>query len=433
MCQVTTGETLWPRLAGAILLIVGPRPISLALASASGALLLKSLLTYPISAYRSPGEEHLIFLGLPLVAILVALASHGRERRVADTAQLVLLRLSATIVMFFVGFHKLNSDFFLPSVSCSHALGGLLDKAWALPLADWNVLPPPAVVVALELTSAFLLVFFPRVGFVLAALLLTPIALFGPTALVTTVLSLAIAGLRADDLALFRASLSKECLRLIPLWIAIGALVLILYERPHPARYLGFLLVVTTLLYLAVQSLLRDSREPSWRSLFAHPLPIRAVLVAFLMLGLTNGFAPYLGIKSKMSLAMFSNLRTDTDRWNHLLVPAGFYLRESDPFIHLEKVEFILPTGRRPKGRFPNRGRDHLYRSLLTPESLRYRVEVLGTRKMDANLHFVYAGEAMSFERVVANAEFAVWLEGLPAEKFFQRNLRLGEPQICVH
>jgi hypothetical protein len=40
------------------------------------------------------------------------------------------------------------------------------------------------------------------------------------------------------------------------------------------------------------------------------------VFVVFL-----NGASPYLGLKTEHSFAMFSNLQTEGDEWNHLIVP----------------------------------------------------------------------------------------------------------------
>ena len=101
--------------------------------------------------------------------------------------------------MFFVGFHKLNADFFFEPLSCATNLGHRLDQDWAIPLKEFGLLPSPSAIVMAELMSAALLLFAPRAGFAMTLAFMTPIALFGPTSYVSALLGLAAAGLGPRD------------------------------------------------------------------------------------------------------------------------------------------------------------------------------------------------------------------------------------------
>ena len=56
-------------------------------------------------------------------------------------------------------------------------------------------------------------------------------------------------------------------------------------------------------------------------SVFAIREPL---LVALPLLVFVNGITPYAGLKTETAWAMFSNLRTEGDKTNHFLVPAGW-------------------------------------------------------------------------------------------------------------
>jgi hypothetical protein len=428
MCQTVNGDKLWPQLGGALLIVLGPRSVTLLVASISGFLLLRSLLTYPVSAIASPAEEHLVFLVLPILASLISRMTRG-DRSSANSAQIALLRLSGALLMLFVGFHKLNSDFFHDSISCAHALAAKLDRAWSLPLADLGVLPEPSVIVSMELGAALLLLVAPRIAILFTGALLTPIALFGPTSLVTTVMAFAMAGLSPGDGRVIVAGMKRYWYGFVLLWAALGAVVYYLYEAHTYLRILMFLWVMSTLLAFAGLSLAHDRKGASRQELLPRPGRARWLLVGFMLGALLNGFSPYLGIKTRMSFAMFSNLRVDEDRWNHYLVPKRVNLRAHDPFVRLDSVEWT--AGRNPPARTPAKLR--LVPALVSPQSLRRRVEFLASRRQDANLVVTYAGESHAFDHVATNREFRNWLEGLPDGKLFQRSLQRSGPQPCIH
>ena len=429
MCQVVHGDKIWPQVAGLLLIVFGPRPLTLLGASTAGFLLLHSLLVYPVSARTSLAEEHLVFFGLPLVAFLLALVV-GRDRLESNAAQVALLRLSAALLMGFAGFHKLNYDFFDASVSCAHALGARLDAAWSLPLAELGVLPAPAAVVAMELGAAVLLVARPRVGILVTGAVLVPIALFGPTSLVSTVMALAMAGLAPGDGRVISAGLRRPSVwvGITCLWVALTAVVYGLYEDPTYIRILIFCWVISGLLVCVGLSLAHDGRRVAWS--LPRMSVARGVLAAFVVVAIVNGVSPYLGLKSRMSFAMFSNLRADDDRWNHSLVPAWVSLREHDPFVRVDRIQWIAsPEG--AAAALPSRLR--LERALISGQSLRARLEALGRSGRDAHLQVRFEGRSYTFRHAASNRQLAAWLRTLPEGKLFQRRLEPAAPQPCVH
>lgn len=69
--------------------------------------------------------------------------------------------------------------------------------------------------------------------------------------------------------------------------------------------------------------LVRSWRKIGWRrAAVSRPmLPRHPVLVAGVLLLIINASSPYLGLKTRYSFTMYSNLRTEPGYWNHHLLP----------------------------------------------------------------------------------------------------------------
>jgi hypothetical protein len=79
--------------------------------------------------------------------------------------------------------------------------------------------------------------------------------------------------------------------------------------------------------------IVRGRWRASARAANVFALPEPALLVLPIVVGL-NGLSPYVGFKTEVSWAMFSNLRTDTTRSNHRIVPAGLEIsRDQDDLV----------------------------------------------------------------------------------------------------
>jgi hypothetical protein len=63
--------------------------------------------------------------------------------------------------------------------------------------------------------------------------------------------------------------------------------------------------------------------------------------VALLVVGLVlvNALTPYLGLKTRYSFTMYSNIRTEADLWNHLVVPSAVRVAElEDDLVRVTRV-----------------------------------------------------------------------------------------------
>jgi len=76
--------------------------------------------------------------------------------------------------------------------------------------------------------------------------------------------------------------------------------------------YLGLLVIVLALCTA-------QGRPFSYRVGYFRLLHPACAVIPLLMI--LNGLSPYLGLKTQNSLTMFSNLQTEGNQWNHILLP----------------------------------------------------------------------------------------------------------------
>ena len=232
--------------------------------------------------------------------------------------------------------HKLNSDFLDPTLSCATEGLRLLPGAgeslpsWAPPLAIGTTL---AVEGALALSLAWRKT--RRAGIGLA------LAFHGLFFFVGTAGLMSFSVLIGAQLYLFlpRPAAQELARRMVPPRPAVIALALGLLAwipvgyagfTPGPATPLGRtgpflhspLLAALGLAWgIGVWTCLaRSLGHRSWGSDSSRRPPIGAVALPLLVL--LVGSNPYLGGPTAPVFSMFSNLRTDLDGWNHLWVPA---------------------------------------------------------------------------------------------------------------
>ena len=314
--------------------------------------------------YRPNHVYVAIALNLALLASLGAawLGRRGHEpmeviaaRRFFPTA-----RLSLVIVYVFAAFHKLNADYFDPRVSCGVFLyGEVRRRLWFLPQGAWTTSPAIWIPLLTELIIPILLIgrrtrrwglalglgfhivlgedprglitSFTCMLFALYTLFLP--AEFCPTSerlwkpittritrvlpwatpgrilvlAITTMLAVVmVRGIHGGDAALAWRDLPSAILGRTQVWRVI---------------YSGWALVVVAG-YVAGAFAMRE--RPSWEpstTFFAGALALPNGLVPALLI--VNALTAYLGIKTAANLSMYSNLRMDAARENHLLVPGG--------------------------------------------------------------------------------------------------------------
>jgi hypothetical protein len=237
--------------------------------------------------------NHWYFSGLVSLGLLLAIAAAWRARRAdaAAPAEPYLAfapagRACLLVLYLLSGFHKLNADFLDPSVSCGTKLYATLARRLWLPQS--GALVETAAIggtLLFELGLPVLLV-FPRTR--LAGVLLA----------VPFHLALGVAGY---------PRFSALCLALLLLFLPPP-------ERTRANRRPGWLARARSRL---------AAGPPPGRPLFAPRAGVAMLAPALI---LASGLTPYVGLGTERALSMYSNLRTEGGRSNHLLVPVGAQL-----------------------------------------------------------------------------------------------------------
>ncbi|MCG8588882.1 MAG: hypothetical protein MJE66_06285 [Proteobacteria bacterium] len=416
-------------LCGLLLVLLGPRLWLLLVTAASGGVFVwRHVIPDPIYQLA---EEFLPLVALPAMgALLVVLCRRGDAAR-DEAAQVSLFRVSVLVVMAFAAFHKLNADFFDPSVSCAIIVPERILAV--LPLADWVRWLLPFAGFLGEALVPVLLVLWPRVGMPFALVIMSVIGHRGATPFTMLVMVMALAFLRDGD----RTALVEGWRRHWPRLAVLAALasgasfaVYFAFGTHRPWReFLSFELVILGIGFSLFWVLLPGARGASlrdWRTLgfrtdpiWCRDRPVRIALAVLVVAGVANGVTPYLGAKFRRSFAMFSNLRVDDGRWNHLFVPRAVFQRDFDPYVHVERVE--------PRD-------EKLVPSVLTPDGLDERLLALRRRRRNVAVSLRHAGQTLRFERAATNSELAAWLGALPvSSRLFQDGLTKDGPQRCLH
>ncbi len=252
------------------------------------------------------------------------------------------------IVMYFYGvFHKINSDFLNPAVSCAVAVYRPLASPFAL--ADWKFGQYGAIYATFIIETLAIICLLSRrwkyYGLALgmpfhiviglsgyafymdfSTLCLSLYALFLPESYFDRLNAALERGLRRLD-----GLISRRVIRLIllalPAALVIESLLIrrLLGSVPFmPQHAMPAFVLISVPYYLSVLLFcpLRPA-ESAWMPSFGYLSPGFALLS---LLFLLNGMSPYIGFKTESSVAMFSNLRTEGGHTNHLLVPRLPYL-----------------------------------------------------------------------------------------------------------
>lgn len=239
-------------------------------------------------------------------------------------------------VMYFYGvYHKINTDFLNPEVSC----GAVLYRALVAPfgLSNWMFGQWSAIWATFVVeTAAMILLFSPRykkIGFIIgvpfhiiigwsgygyymdfSTIVLTTYALFLPAAAPRSLL---------DTVARWTGSKERAlaCMRGLTIAAVVVALLYIAvadgWRGLHPNwRTFAPIFTVYSLLFYAFVVWFVP-----WRSTDSLPLfnfkPRLAAIVPIVFF--INGASPYLGLKTENTISMFSNLHTEGRVTNHLI------------------------------------------------------------------------------------------------------------------
>ncbi len=274
-------------------------------------------MTYPWVA------NHTVLVAFVDVVILIELLD---RRRTSADRWVVHLRMLLVVTYAWAGFHKLNEGFLDPATSCAVDHAERLARVFGgdgVPAGASMLVVVATLLIEIGVPVALLVRGARPWGVVVALAFHFLLGWNGfedfsaiAAALLVVSLGLPLGGGIVDRLA--RAFATRP----MPVIARIGivvALVVLLHALPQPRAlafpiwvlYAGALLVVSV--RHALGSASRTSAPPGTRMSAAG----RLLGAAFLL----NGASPYVGLKTDVSLAMFSNLRTEGPYWNHLLAP----------------------------------------------------------------------------------------------------------------
>lgn len=273
-----------------------------------------------------------------LATIAIVMIRHRRLRVDADEifdTWAPAVRAAVIVLYAFVVFHKLNADFFNPAVSCGTAFYAtqierfafLPHTAWAGVLSLYAAIATEAaipVLLSLRRTrntgvlvaAAFhwMLAVNPRDAFYnFSSMLFAVFFLFAAAGATGAWIA------RIDTRRVMRASRTF-------LGVAAGCVVVQAWTRRASGGVDPFLLLWAVYglgLMAAFVWIVRGRWKHSAPTAAVFTLPVPALVVLPLVVAL-NGVSPYVGFKTELSWAMFSNLRTDAARSNHFIVPAAW-------------------------------------------------------------------------------------------------------------
>ncbi len=275
-----------------------------------------------------------------------------------------VLRVMAVVVYFWATFHKLNWDYLDPTYSAAvvhyeHLVRLIARFGLQLPTLEWAKYGAIYGTLVIESAIPILLVFARTriaglwVGLLFhlmlaienyhdfSAVAYAMLFLFTPA----NFLDLMAEWWQKSLLGRISARVAKAAiLRPIPIqvWLAVLASIAFgTFNHYHVFRVLAVVFDCGCIVAFAGAIHGRTSAvaERTNALKLVHP-----AFVIFPLLALFNGACPYLGLKTRSCFAMFSNLRTEGGRTNHLLVPTGLQIagfqqdmirivESSDPFI----------------------------------------------------------------------------------------------------
>jgi hypothetical protein len=283
--------------------------------------------------------NHALFASVIAAAFLLSVAVLGVRRRSAvDRAELVRVfgppvRWSLIALYFFAAFHKLNADWFDPSVSCGAMFYTREREVFPfLPASPTLAALSIHASLGFEIVIPLLLLFRstrhlgiltgmvfhwllatnPLSGFYnFSSMLFAVFALFASSQFVAEA---------ADLIGRRRVRWTSRIVTAIFAGYAFVAHPLFETIAPSSRNVSNLVWWVYGTSLLAVFGTLVWQRRFVVRP--GRDFALQPMLVVVPLLVVLNGAAPHLGLHTTATWAMFSNLRTEAGRSNHLLIPA---------------------------------------------------------------------------------------------------------------
>jgi hypothetical protein len=303
------------------------------------------------AVYRMPfTTNHWLFTALVNVTILQALVYLAVKRQSFHIASADLLgaflyavRIEVIILYFFTTFHKLNSGFFSPEVSCATELLEAQRLDWLIPSIPDIFAFNAYFTIAVEVLIPLLLCFKRSrnagimIGLFFHGILAysTYNAFYDFSSMIFAVLFLFCAldfsnmiwEIKKKMRTGFNSvitSFGKKKLVFIATGVLMATVVLYFFNQKldnfkavHLYFFWTFYSVLFVFAFVWFVFFHKETlkKQPSLRLVHWSLLAVPTVVVL-------NGLSPYLGLKTDNSYAMFSNLRTEGGVSNHFIVPA---------------------------------------------------------------------------------------------------------------
>jgi hypothetical protein len=347
-----------------------------------------------------------------------------------DRTIAAVFRTTVIVTLAMAALHKVNTDFFDPSVSCI-ALERRLVDWWGLPAFAIDAVGPAQIVLG-EAAAALALALWPRVGMVLSLLFAAAFMSIGAPAFAAVVATMGMAAMPVSAAPFVARELRRKWRAVLVSMLLVVALSGALYRGVFPWPPIGLAHALGAFMLWVAALTLRAARPPApGRGAEPDAPPIAAARVYIALLAgalVLNGLSPYLGLKFQYSFAMLSNLRADDDRWNSLIFPRAMRLTAHDPFVHVRRVRYVRMVGGQ---RFDRGG--PLDPGLYSPNALRNALKATFNAGIAVTLDVEYQGERRNWLEVADPSELYTWVDSLPSRRLFQNVLDAGRPQTCVH
>ena len=354
-----------------------------------------------------------------------------------------LMRALATVGFAFVALNKTNVDFLDPAISCSRNLMAELGDRIPFAAPFVSLTEGEAWVSWLmELLLLPALLLFPRIGPIYVLGFFMGVALVGPRATCFVFMAIALTFLPKEDFD--RVQLDARWVRVVAgvallLSTIFWVLALDDARRFAPLQLIsrvGFMtLVLWMLSLLGVNAWKQPLREPRGSSVWrGAPMPTRVIAASVLTLLLLNELSPYLGLKSKYSLTMWSNLRTDAARSNSYIVPAALRISEraDRALLRVSSIRPLDPSVAppRPNGGPPRQLMPFVASHATTLKRLRQMESAFGSLSISIERgterrRFTGVGPGSDFESFIEETRPSVdWFDG--------RVMTYARPQACL-
>ena len=274
-------------------------------------------------AYNHTTLFALLLVVVPLLLLTDRRRSNGCSKRV-EQLFFPYMRMLVYLLFGFAALQKLNSDYFDPALSCGvEHLERLADRTQVLASLELDRVGRPLICATLLVEIAIpILLSIPRMRAAGLALAFGFHYLIGFNSLWSfsaPAVALYVAFVNPDFADRIRALVIqspglRRCLAAVG--SSLAAIAAIGIVAPDVAARLALLLfAVSAPLFMGLILV------ESWRVPAVSIGRLRAPLAIGGMIAILIGLSPYLGLGTRANLAMFSNLQTEGERWNHLFLP----------------------------------------------------------------------------------------------------------------